>query len=150
MANKVFIKSKFNVFGVLPPQLVIKGADSHFYRIGLSLFESRTKIKRKLFNKPIIIAIITAINFIKHLILLLETYVGTTDNRLIIGDLDYLTQSMGVMNIGYCFVSAITVGSQLINVYNKWKGIKPDLKVFEMLAALHLLRVLVSQTRSRY
>ena len=132
MANKLFKKS-LNVNQVLPPQLIIKGADSHLYRLGLSLFECRTKIKRKLFYHPLFITIINTIGLIKHILTLLID-VGSTDNHLIIGDNDYFCQAIGVMAFGSVICCGIILGSQLINVYNKWKDIKPDLRVFEMMA----------------
>ena len=133
MANKVSIESKFNMNSVLPTNLVIKGADSHLFRIGLSLYESRTKIKRKWYSSPILIWSYITVSLIKHLYLLLVDS-GDADYRFIIGDCDYFMKSIRFLNYVVIICDVINLCSQLINVYNKRNDIKPDLRVFEMMA----------------
>ena len=133
MANKVFSKSKFNINKVLPNEMVIRGADSHLYRIGVSLSEIRTKIKRKWYFSPYLISFFVYFNSIKHLTLQFMDLRGA-DIHWIIGDVDYFFQSMNAFNISFPICGVLILGLQLINVYNKWKGIKLDLSVFEMMA----------------
>ena len=52
----------------------------------------------------------------------------------ILGDIDYFCQMMGVANNAFCICDAIILCSQLINVFNKRNDIKPNLRVFEMMA----------------
>ena len=122
----------FHIKHVLPSNLVIKGADSHLYKVGLSLFESSTKIKRKWYYSPQLISLYMMVSLIKHLTLLFIDVRG--NSHLILGDMDYFIQMMGVANKANCICDAIILFSQLINVYNKRNDIKPDLRVFEMMA----------------
>ena len=133
MADKLFTKSKFQINGLLPPGLIIKGADSHLYRIGLSLFESKTNVKRKWYRSPIMLASIMYIYLIKHLILLFVD-LGSDDNLWLIGDVDYYMKTIILFKYAWPICCSLILGSHFINVYNKWKGIKLDLNVFEMLA----------------
>ena len=132
MSDILFTKSLFQIKYVLPPYLVIKGADSHLYKNGLSLFESSNKIKRKWYYSPQLISLCMMVSLIKHLTLLFIDLRGNA--HLILGDVDYFCQMMGVSNSASCICNAIILCSQLINVYNKRNDIKPDLRVFEMMA----------------
>jgi hypothetical protein len=54
------IKSRINYYSaehILTPNMILKSAGSHFYRIGLSLFPFRSEKRKKLFN-PYLITII--------------------------------------------------------------------------------------------
>ena len=127
-------KSKFQINQVLPLEMIIEGADSHLYKQGLSLFESMTKIKRKWYSSPILVTLFMIINLVSNMTpFIIDLGVGA-DNHLIFADSDYFIQSMGVSNYLLSICALIILCSQLINVYNKWNGIKPDLRLFEMMA----------------
>jgi len=55
---------------VLPQELVINGAESHLYRIGLSLYKTGS-VKRKWFYNPILVFIITFQLFVRNIMFLL-------------------------------------------------------------------------------
>ena len=119
---------------VLPLEMVIKGADSHLYTKGLSLFQCMTKIKRKWYFSPILLALVIIMNMVHNMTPLFVDLGDAADNHLIFGDYNYFMESMGIINILCAICDIIILCSQLINVYNKLNDIKPDLRVFEMMA----------------
>jgi len=52
---------------VLPPDVVITGADSHLYRIGVSM-QRTTSVQRKIYYKPIVVFIILFEQLVRNLI----------------------------------------------------------------------------------
>src|SRR5882724_2265866 len=74
---------------VLPPELVIKGVDSHVYRIGLSLYKPIYYVKRNRFSKPIYILFICILYIIRSLISITFNDTLSRYFHLYIGDLLY-------------------------------------------------------------
>ena len=129
--------ANIEVSKILPKELIIKEADSHFYRIGLSLFKSKSEIKRKAFFSPLLVCFALSLHFFRCISLICYDLGESSDYHLIVGDVDYFIRSEGVLN-ALCALSGVTtLGSQLINVYNKSNNIKPThLRIFEMIAGL--------------
>ena len=123
---------------VLPKELVISGADSHVYRIGLSLFKPKYYVKRSLFYKPIIVFIISIQHVIKSFtLILLPTYNSDEKIYLYLGDIGYYIGFTKEYNSLIILFSFLVIISQFIHYYNYRKGIKPmDLRVFQMISGL--------------
>jgi hypothetical protein len=56
----------FDVNKPLPSVIAIKGAENHFYRIGLSLFSFRTQ-KRNRFRNPFFVSFIICVQILKSI-----------------------------------------------------------------------------------
>ncbi|CAG2171636.1 unnamed protein product [Oppiella nova] len=120
----------------LPKELAIKGADSHLYRIGISM-QKMSPLKRKWYYNPIIVLIlifqqlIRSIAFIKH----------PTEQSLwfyaSLGDVGYF---MGVglhTNMLIVVIMSSLLSSYLIFFRNYLKRVKPtDLRVFQVMAGV--------------
>ena len=53
----------------IPTEWCVRGADSHLYSIGLSLFQSKSYFKGKWFSNPYFGCFIIFLNLIKYIIL---------------------------------------------------------------------------------
>ena len=120
---------------LLPKSLAIVGADTHLYRIGLSLFKTG-QIKRRCFNKPHIIFIISTQILIKCLIYLKYLKVDDPVFHLLIGNIPYFTGTYLEINICICAITLIALGAMILNWYNYLNDIKPDNRIFEMMAGM--------------
>src|SRR5882724_5516495 len=122
---------------VLPQELVISGADSHVYRIGLSLFKPKYYVKRSLFYKPIIVFIISFLQLIRSFALLILPIYEDKFIYLYLGDIGYFIGFIREYNAIICLLELIVIISQFIHYYNYRNGIKPmDLRVFQMISGL--------------
>ena len=122
---------------VLPQELVISGADSHVYRIGLSLFKPKYYVKRSLFYKPIIVFIISFLQLIRSFALLILPIYEDKFIYLYLGDIGYFIGFTREYNAIICLLELIVIISQFIHYYNYRNGIKPmDLRVFQMISGL--------------
>jgi len=120
---------------LLPSNIRIDSAETHLYRIGLSLFPNGI-IKRNRFHNPILIFIIQIYLIIKSIISLLING-EDSDIFIIIGDYGYFLGLKLHVDIVFIFVTSISLVSQLIHYYNYKNDIKPSyLKPFEMISGL--------------
>src|SRR6185437_11887084 len=122
----------------IPPEWRVRGADSHLYSIGLSLFQPKSHCKRKCFYNPILIFIILFHEFINSLI---KMYINLNKQHvpeiyhIILVNLDHVMLTGNVFNISIIMMSIFVLSSQLVNYYNYMNGIKPtDLRVFHMIS----------------
>src|SRR6202034_3460602 len=116
----------------IPPEWRVRGADSHVYRIGLSLFRPLSDHKRSKLHNPVLIFIINMIMLIKCSYAI---YVYIYDIKLsdlhfiIIYDLDHFLNTGYTMNLTLIMCTIYSMTLQLINSNNFRNGIKPtDLK----------------------
>ena len=124
---------KIQVNRVLPQELVIFGAESHLYRIGLSLYKTGS-VKRKWFYNPILVFIITTQLLIRNIVFLLLPEMSE-EFYLYLGDAGYFIGYRILSEITAVLITLISVLSQIINYMNYKNGIKPiDLKVFSMVS----------------
>ena len=79
--------NKINPNKLIPKSLVISGADTHLYRIGLSLFEVRGVRRRRWYNPVIMFASLT--HLVRFLIYLKFTSVEDPEFHLYIGNICY-------------------------------------------------------------
>src|SRR5882724_7344531 len=122
---------------VLPQELVISGADSHVYRIGLSLFKPKYYVKRSLFYKPIVVFIYTLIFSIKLLFSIYVLKYNSPKIHLYLGDIAYFIKIGKEGNVTCLLVISYPMIFQFIHYYNYRNGIKPmDLRVFQMISGL--------------
>ena len=121
---------------LLPKYMIILGADTHLYRIGLSLY-SDENIKRHPLYNPILVFII-----ISHLSVRLPIYlkymnVKEPEFHVLIGNIGYFTGNTMIACIGFGALAIIASSSQIINLYNYKYDIKPTfLKIFQMMAGM--------------
>ena len=121
---------------LLPPNLVIKGADSHLYAIGLSFYKSRSNVRRSRLRHPFIIFIYLILHFIRTNIILLTSQ-STIEFHLYMGDVEFFLGSGSSIGMTVFIVTFMCVGCQAIHYYNYKHDIRPkDLVVLEMLAGL--------------
>jgi len=120
---------------LLPENIVIKSAGTHFYRIGLSLFPNGSKKRSKIHN-PLFIFVIQLLVTIRYIIGLLTS----NENRtflLLSGNVFHFLNMRIHGNIAATFVNSIVIISELYHYKNYKNGIKPSyLKPFEMMSGL--------------
>ena len=122
---------------LLPSELVISGAEEHLYRIGLSLFECESGIKRKSIYNPKLVFIVYFIHFIRSFVFIYFGSELSEEVHLYLGDGDYLLNGKNLIN-ALCFVTGImSLLPQYLNYSNFKNGLKPvDLRVFKMVSGL--------------
>jgi len=125
----------FNPENLLPKNIIIPFAQTHLYRIGLSLFPYEF-IKRKRYNNPLFI-------FIIHLFILIRSIIALnlSDNNdfmlLVIGDYSHFLKIRIQFNLAVALISSLPLISQIIHYYNFKNDIKPSyLRPFEMISGL--------------
>ena len=124
---------KIHVKKVIPPELVIRGAESNLYRIGLSLYKTGS-VKRKWFYNPILVFIITTQLLIRNIVFILLPEMSE-EFYLYLGDAGYFMGPRIQTETTGSLVILISILSQIMNFYNYINGIKPmDLKVFSMVS----------------
>ena len=130
------VLSSFVVSKPLPPNLAIVGADSHLYAIGLSLFETRSNVKRSRLRHPLIILICLVLHFIRINVLMLSTQ-PAVEFHLYLGDPDFFIGSGSSLRMTCFYITILCVSCQAIHYYNfKHRIQSKDLVVMEMLAGL--------------
>ena len=106
----------------IPYYLVVKNADKHLYRNGLSFTPISDEKRRNLLFKPIVMFTVFGLNFIKSLVLILVP----NDWRkvfVILGDFSYFINVGRVINITIVLGCANLMSTQFIYFYNYKKGI---------------------------
>ena len=121
---------------LLPKSLIIVGADTNLYRIGLSLFKKRI-IKKRFMNKPFIIYIIIIQILLRSVFYLKFIRVNDPVFHLIIGNMAYFSGPYLEVNICASLITLISFCSMILHWYNYFSDIKPiDNRLFEMMAGL--------------
>ena len=125
----------FDANKLLPQNIIIKSAETHSYRIGLS-FDSLNYVKRDILHNPLLIFIITTIGILKVIIQWLlpddNPQIFHISRRL---HLFSWNQTSSVYRLLFYMLLSLT--SQIIYYYNYKNDIKPTfLKVFQMMSGL--------------
>src|ERR1700733_14199524 len=123
----------------IPREWCVRGADSHVYRIGLSLFNTQYYYtKRPRIYHPLLIFISLNMMLIKNII---SIYIYTINIKILKKFFFYLFVLVYFVNTGtsmkiiMSLVVLYSLVSQLINYQNYRNGIKPtDLRVFQMIS----------------
>ena len=119
---------------LLPSNLVVKNADKHLYRNGLSFTAISDEKRRNVLFKPLVIFTVLVINLIKYIIL---TQI-TDDNSylyFILGDFDHFLGISNLINIILVICDLITICTQLVYFYGYKSGKEPTfLRLFQMLS----------------
>ncbi len=134
------INSRISIFSaerILPQNMILKSAGSHFYRIGLSLFPFGSEKRKKLYN-PYFITIIISFSLLKSMLSLL---IPEDDNynkyHLLFGDWVYFMKARLHLTITQIVYGLIALISQLLNYWYYKNNISPSyLKPFEMMSGL--------------
>ena len=120
---------------VLPPEVVITGADSHLYRIGVSMHKTAS-VQRKIYHKPIIVFIILFEQLIRNLIFIALPEQNTWFYA-VLGDFGHFMGVRQATNIVVALVMVQVISCQLIFFRNYMKSLNPiDLRVFEVMSCL--------------
>jgi len=135
-----YINSRIDIFRaehILPQNMILKSAGSHFYRIGLSLFPFGSEKRKRLFN-PYFITIIISFSLLKSMLSLL---IPEDDNyykyRILFGDWVYFMKARLHITITQIIYGLIALISQLLNYWYYKNNISPSyLKPFEMMSGL--------------
>ena len=131
-------KNIINPNKLIPKSFVITSADTHLYRIGLSLFNTNG-IKRKLIYNPVIIFIISFQLLLRNLIFMFMSNDKYQDSlfHLYLGNFTYLVTNRNELAIMPCSIIMISICSQIMNWNNYRNGIQPvDNIVFKMMSGL--------------
>ena len=131
-------KNIINPNKLIPKSLVITGADTHLYRIGLSLFKTNA-IKRKLMYNPVIVFIISFQLLLRNLIFMFISNDKYQDNlfHLYLGNVAHVIANRNEFAITPCSITMISICSQIMNWKNYRNGIQPvDNNLFKMMSGL--------------
>jgi hypothetical protein len=124
----------FDVEKPLPSVIVIKGAESHLYRIGLSLFSFGSQTRNR-FHNPFFILFIICVQTLKSITAILLKEGGI--KRLLIGDFAYFLNGGNFLNTSIILCGISTFISQLLHYWKYYKNESPSyLKPFEMICGL--------------
>ncbi len=134
------IKSNICYFGaehILPPNMILRSAGSHFYRIGLSLFPFGSERRKKLFN-PYFITFIISFSILKSMLSLLIPEGDNYNNyHILFGDWIYFMKARLHITFTETIFGLIALVSQLLNFWYYKNNIKSSyLKPFEMMTGL--------------
>jgi hypothetical protein len=124
----------FDVDKPLPSVIAIKSAESHLYRIGLSLFPSGSQTRNR-YHNPFFVSFIICVSIIKCLIVILmkeDKY-----RLLLIGDFAHFLNARYFMNTCLILWGILALISQLLHYWKYYKNESPSyLKPFEMISGL--------------
>ena len=120
---------------VLPPEVVITGADSHLYRIGISM-QNTGPIKRKWYFKPIIVFMVLFQQLVRSL-----AFISLPGQSIwfyaCLGDVGYFMGLRLHTNIVISVIMIQMLACQMIFFSNYMKRIIPkDLRVFQVMSGL--------------
>ena len=128
------MESEVNLRSHLSPRLIIRGADSHLYRIGLSLDQSSPDSTRNYFYQPWFVFCLTTHLFVHQTVIILVPqkeqafHVRIGDVGQLIGVKVPLAQASAVVGL-------LASVSQIFNYLNHKNGVKStELNVFRMMA----------------
>jgi len=110
---------EINSYKLLPPELAIKGAKTHLYRIGLSLYKSGS-VERKWFYNPILVFIIITQLLVRNIVFLVLPQMDDWF-YLYLGDIAYFPDSFNIRIISWALITSIisiTFFSMINNYYN--------------------------------
>jgi hypothetical protein len=116
----------------LPSVIAIKSAESHLYRIGLSLFSFGSQIRNR-FHNPFFISFIISVQILKSITAILmkeDKY-----RLLLIGDFTYFINGRYFLNTSIILIASLLLISQLLHYWKYYKNESPSyLKPFEMIS----------------
>ena len=119
---------------VLPPELVIPGADNHLYRIGLQLNRRSHTNRRNFFHNPYIVLLVIIQMTIRTIILIIGNNF-TDDFLLAIGDFGYVMKCYKQLNMMVFAGCMICNLSMLHNLYNYINDIQcADIRIYQLLS----------------
>ena len=119
----------------LPQNVVLRSAETHSYKIGLS-FDNLNYGIRDILHNPLLIVIIITISIIKVIIQWLLPD-DNPRNFIFLGDFTYFLGIRPHQYIATIFYALLSLTSQVIYYYNHKNDIKPSfLKVFQMISGL--------------
>ncbi len=126
--------NNFDVDKPLPSVIVIKCAENHLYRIGLSLFSFGSQTRHR-FNNPFFISSILLVGILKSTFAILikrEKFI-----HLLIGDFIYFVDEQNFLNSCIILWGLLALSSQLLHYWKYYKNESPlYLKPFEMICGL--------------
>ncbi len=118
----------------LPSVIVIKSAENHLYRIGLSLFSFGSQTRNR-FHNPFFISFIISVQILKSITAILikeDKY-----RLLLIGNFGYFLNSSNFLNSSTIFCGISALIPQLLHYWKHYKNESPSyLKPFEMICGL--------------
>ena len=110
------------------PQIALGGADSHLYRINVSLFKYKSGVKKSVVFNLKGVSIIFIIHFIRSnvLIVFVSDFSERRYQYLYLGDAVYLVGAKNLVNL-ICFLTGIlNIPPLLLNQYNFRLDISPS------------------------
>jgi len=124
----------FDVEKPLPSVIVIKSAENHLYRIGLSLFSFGSQTRNR-FHNPFFISFVFCVQILKSIIAILmkeDKY-----RLLLIGNFDYFLNSGNFQNSTIVLCGILALILQSLHYWKYYKNESPSyLKLFEMISGL--------------
>ncbi len=124
----------FDVEKLLPSVIVIKSAENHLYRIGLSLFSFGSQTRNR-FHNPFFISFVFCVQILKSIIAILmkeDKY-----RLLLIGNFDYFLNSGNFQNSTIVLCGILALILQSLHYWKYYKNESPSyLKPFEMICGL--------------
>jgi hypothetical protein len=124
----------FDVDKPLPPVLVIKCAENHLHRIGLSLFTFGSQ-KRNRFHNPFFISSILLVGILWSIFAVFikrDKFI-----HLLIGDYTHFLNKLYFMNSALIVSGSLSLSLQLLHYWKYYKNESPSyLKPFEMISGL--------------
>ena len=121
---------------ILPSSLSISGADTHLYRIGLSLHPING-FKRRRFYNPVFVFIIITQLLLRNIVYLQLTHIEDPEFHLYIGDIGYFigAEKQSIL----CAIAIILIPwcSLVMNWYNYYHDIKrTDIHLFRVISGI--------------
>ena len=118
----------------LSQRLIISGADSHLYRIGLSFEKPSPDAKRNLFREPLFVLYLSVHLFIHQTVILLVPQRDQTFH-VSIGDVGTLMGAKVPLSQACALLGLLALISQVFNYVNYKNGVKSsELDVFRMMS----------------
>jgi hypothetical protein len=128
------IMDDFDVYKPLPSIIVIKCAENHLYRIGLSLFSFGSQTRNR-FNNPFFVSFIICVQILKSI-----TAIHMKEDKyrhLLIGDFTCFLNGRYFLNSAANFWGTLALFSQILHCWKYYKNESPSyLKPFEMISGL--------------
>jgi len=126
---------EFDPKTLLPETIIVSSAGTHFYSIGLSLFQNQS-VKRKRYNNPLFIFFVNLQMLIRCMVAL-----NLSENNelmfLIIGEFSRFLKIRIQYSLAVILIILLPLMSQIIHYYNYKNNIKPEyLKPFDMISGL--------------
>src|SRR5688572_26171627 len=115
---------KININRCLPPEIAIKSAGTHLYRIGLSEFTFGPYLRSKFYNPHLVFAILFIYYF--RLIIFLFVEFDDPNTFLMFGDFAYFLKVRNHMNLFGSIAGLFSLITHIIHHYNYVNHITPS------------------------